>query len=93
MEHKYIIMNFGNGYHGCYQTEKVELADIFEQCEVTEEDIDEYVYQQALENAESYEYVATGYGNDFESEEDRDFYYENIDWGWRYCDEDDNIYD
>lgn len=72
------IKFFGeNGYCGCD----------FEQYEKYEDDmpddvLDEIAADLVQENAESFEHAATGWGNDFESEEDREFYYENASGGW-----------
>lgn len=68
-----------NGYCGC------DMEDVLTFEEGTSEiEIDECIRDIAIDHAESFEYVATGWGNDFESDEDRDFYYENIDYSWKY---------
>ena len=51
---------------------------------MTEEDLNEIAEQFGQENAESYEYLATGWEGEFESEEDREQYYENCTCGWDY---------
>lgn len=38
---------------------------------------DEYIEDMARDNAESYSYFATGYGEDWESVEEEEEYYEN----------------
>lgn len=45
--------------------------------DITEEELNDYAEQFRFENAESFEYCATGWDDDFETEEDRQSYYED----------------
>ena len=74
---KYIKFYGGNGYCGC----DFEQYEAYED-DVTEEALAEIAYDLANDNAQSYEYIATGWDEDFESEEERESYYENIEYGW-----------
>lgn len=72
------IKFFGeNGYCGC----DFEQYEAYED-DMTDDVLDEIAADLVQENAENYEYTATGWGNSFESEEDREFYYENASGGW-----------
>lgn len=66
----YIKFVGGNGYCGC----DWEEYQAFE--EFNEKEFDEILEELSYENAESYEYIATGWGEDFETEEDREDYYD-----------------
>ena len=66
----YIKFIGGNGYCGC----DWEEYQAFE--EFNEKEFDEILEELSYENAESYEYVATGWGEDFETEDDREDYYD-----------------
>lgn len=66
----YIKFVGGNGYCGC----DWEEYQAFE--EFNEKEFDEILEELSYENAESYEYVATGWGEDFETEDDREDYYD-----------------
>lgn len=55
--------------------------------DVTEEELNEILYEMVADNAESFEYLATGWGEDFESEEERNSYYEDCTGGWRFITE------
>ena len=81
---KYVRFYGGNGYCGCDYEEYQSFED-----DILESLIDEYSKDLAYENAEAFEYIVTGWGNSWESEEDRDSYYENaFDYcGWDYCSE------
>ena len=74
---KYIKFSGGNGYCGCEFEEYQAFDD-----NVSEETLGEIAGDLAQNNAESYEYVATGWDEDFESEEDRNSYYEDVYCGW-----------
>ena len=69
---KYYHLSGGNGYCGCDWDEYVVFYD-----DVLIEDVIAYAMQLARDIAESYEYIATGWHKDFESEEDREEYYDN----------------
>ena len=49
---------------------------------VTEEELDEYAEDRGIQNAESFEYLATGWDEDFENDDERDNYYASCSWGW-----------
>ena len=66
----YIKFVGGNGYCGC----DWEEYQAFE--EFNEKEFDEILEELSYENAESYEYIATGWGEDFETEDDREDYYD-----------------
>ena len=68
---RYIKFTGGNGYCGCDIEEYVEYED-----DTTDEELDVDAREYALDNGETYEYVATGWDEDWECEEDRDNYYE-----------------
>lgn len=74
----YILYMGGNGYCGC-DWEEVREYDSF-----NEDEFNETLYQLSCDYAESYEHVATGWDGSFETEEDRDDYYncavENGNW-------------
>lgn len=74
---KYIKFYGGNGYSGC----DFEQYEVYED-NITEEALAEIAYDLANDNAQSYEYVVTGWDGEFESEEEREDYYENIECGW-----------
>lgn len=69
---KYIRFTGSTGYAGTDYEEYVAFPD-----EVTEKEIDEYSYDLAAENAETYEYVARGWGEEWEDEDDRTMYYDD----------------
>lgn len=73
---KYIRFTGSAGYAGTDYEEYVAFPD-----DVTEEEIDEYSYEQAAENAETFEYVVRGLG-EWEDEDDRTTYYDNA---MNYC--------
>lgn len=49
---------------------------------ITDEELGEIASEIIYHNAESFEYLATGWGEDFESEEDRESYYQDCTGGW-----------
>ena len=67
---KYFKIVGGNGYCGC------DFEDVVALPEEVANEIEQIAYDMAIENAESYEYIVTGWHNDWESEEDRDSYYD-----------------
>jgi len=68
---RYIHFYGSNGYCGCDYDEYISFED-----NITDEEIEAYSNDIAYQNAESYEYTLAG-RMDWESEEERDFYYEN----------------
>ncbi len=81
---KYVRFSGGNGYCGCDYEEYVMFDD-----DCPEDEIENYSIELAYQNAESFEYVETGWDSDFEDENDREMYYENAlsYCGWDYCSE------
>lgn len=75
---KYIKFYGGNGYCGC----DFEQYKVYEDEEVDEDFLNDVAEELGMDNAQSFEYVAVGWDNDFESEEERDYYYENCYWSW-----------
>ena len=78
----YVRFYGGTGYCGCDYEEYEAFPD-----DVDVSYIDELSQDMAYENAESFEYVVTGCGESWESDEDRDEYYEDaLEYcGWDYC--------
>lgn len=74
---RYIHFIGGNGFCGCDIDEYVAYPD-----GTPDEEIEADSDVKAQENAESFEYVATGWDDDFEDEEERDNYYENAYCNW-----------
>ena len=81
-EMKYVRFYGGNGYCGCDYEEYHVFDD-----DMSESEIETYAIELGYENAENYEYVVTGYDEDFETEDDRQQYYEDAlsYCGWDYC--------
>jgi len=81
-EMKYVRFYGGNGYCGCDYEEYYQFSD-----DCPEEEIETCSMDLGYENAENYEYVVTGYDEDFETEDDRQQYYEDAlsYCGWDYC--------
>ena len=79
---KYVRFYGGNGYCGC----DYEYYESFDD-DTSENEIETYATELGYENAESYEYVVTGWNEDFETEDDRQEYYEDAlsYCGWDYC--------
>lgn len=74
---RYIKFTGGTGYCGC---------DIEEYCEyddsITDSELDSVAEEMAYEQGETYGYVATGWGEDWECEEDREAYFEGCSCEW-----------
>ena len=79
---QYVRMVFDNGYSECREENYLAFDD-----ECTERDINMYAQENLQDYAESYAYVETGWGNDFEDEEDEGYYYENCDYDWDFISE------
>lgn len=69
---RYIHFYGTNGYCGCDYDEYLEVED-----DTPAKEIDRYSEEFAYEWAESYEYVARGWDSDWESEDERNSYYED----------------
>ena len=72
---RYIRFTGGTGYCGC------DIEDYRAPDSVEDHEIDLIAEDMAHDNAESYEHVATGWGEGWESEQDEEDYYANA-----YCD-------
>lgn len=82
---KYVRFYGDNGYDGCSYEEYLA----FSEDEYDEEELNNMSDEYAQENAETYEYVVTGWNNDWDSEDDKEDYYNSIfDYcGWEYITE------
>ena len=65
----FVRINYSNAYCGCDVSEVLEVENIKEAETYAAESIHDY--------AESYTYLATGWNECFESEEEEEAYYEN----------------
>lgn len=79
----YVRFFGGNGYCGC----DYEEYQCFDSADITEAELNQMSSDMAYENAETYEYVVTGWDTDWESDEDRADYFDNAlsYCGWDYC--------
>ena len=73
---RYIKFTGGTGWSGCDFEDYVAYENIFD------EELDAIAEEYAAENGETYEYVAIGWGEDWETEQDREDYYENCWCEW-----------
>ena len=73
---RYFHLSGGNGYCGCDWDEYIAVTE--EDFESDSSYIESCADNFAYEYAESYEYVVTGWNEDWESEEDREDYYDSI---------------
>ena len=88
---KYVRFTGGNGYCGCDYEEYAAYDDDYD--EVL---IEQTATELAYENAETYEYVALGWGSQWDSdidEAEREEYYEDAlsYCGWDYCSEEEYL--
>lgn len=74
---RYIIVTRSNGYCGCDSTE----CYIFPEG-TTNEEIDKYIEEGMYDYAESYEYVARGWDEDWEDEDEAEAYYNECCFDW-----------
>ncbi len=76
---RYIKYHFENGYCGCDEDDVIAFND-----DITNDQIDSYLYDDLQEYASGFENVAEGYDYEegWESAEDEEFYYENCDYSW-----------
>ncbi len=79
---KYVHFSGSNGYCGTDYDEYVAFED-----DCSENEICEYSDELAYQCAESYESTATDWATGFETEDDREAYYEDAMsyCGWNYC--------
>lgn len=78
---RYVRFYGNNGYCGTDYEEYVAFED-----DVTIQELDEYSHDLCYENAETFEYMVTGWGESWESAEDEEEYYENaLEYGgWEF---------
>ena len=85
----YVRFSLSNGYCGCRREDYVK--HIVENDDISQSAIDEHIQEwfenEMYEYLETYEYVATGWGEDWESEEDREAYYQGEYCNWEYITE------
>lgn len=74
---RYIHFTGGNDYCGCDIDEQEAFPD-----NVTDYELDEIAENKAIENGESFSHCATGWNEDFESEEEEEDYYEGCWCEW-----------
>jgi len=80
---RYVIVTRYNGYCGCDSTEYYIFPE-----GMADGEIDEYIEEGMYDYAEDYEYVARGgWDEDWESEDDREEYYNNCGFDWREADD------
>lgn len=85
---RYIKVGYGNGYCGCDGEEYLHT-------DMSDEELNDYAQEQAMYNAESYDYMVWGWDCDSaeqyaedndvtveEAEEMMEFYWENINSYW-----------
>lgn len=65
----FVRITYSNNYCGCDEVDVMEVLNMKEAEDEATTHLQEY--------AENYDYVATGWGEDFESDEEREYYYEN----------------
>lgn len=65
----FVRINYSNGYCDCDESEVLEVENI--------EEAEAYAAEDIYDYAESNAYVATGWDEGFESEEEEEAYYEN----------------
>ena len=85
---RYVHFSFDNGYCGCQGEQYIKLTfedDTTE--EKIEETIKEYFEEEMYEFLETYAYVARGWGEDWETEEDEEAYYCGDYCGWELVSE------
>lgn len=75
---RYIVVTRNNNYCECDSEEYYIFPE-----GTSDSEIDKYIEEGMYDYAESYEYVARGWGEDWESEEDEEEYYNNCDFYWR----------
>lgn len=85
---RYARFSLDNGYCGCQKEEYLKLT--FED-DTTEEKIEEtfkeYFEEEMYQYLETYEYVARGWDDDWETEEDEEAYYCGDYCGWELVSE------
>lgn len=85
----YARFSFSNGYCGCNREDYICRIVIDD--DISQSAIDSFIQEEfeteMYEYLETYEYVATGWGKDWESEEDREAYYQGEYCNWNYITE------
>ncbi len=88
MKTVYVCFYLSNGYAGCH--EERYIKETFSD-DISDEIIDNYINDmyssEVYEYLETYSYIATGWGEGFESEEDREDYYSGEYCNWEYITE------
>lgn len=79
---KYVKFMYDTPYCGTDGEEYLAFDD-----NITEKELNEILNDMVYQNAESFEYCATGWDEDFESEEDREAYYEDCSGNWVFVSE------
>ena len=74
---RYIYFTGGTGYCGCDFEEVMEYPD-----GTPDEILDIDAQEKAIDNGESFEHVATGWDDDFETDEEREDYYAECWCNW-----------
>lgn len=84
----YVRFSFSNGYCSCDREDYERGVGVDD---ITQEEVDSYIQEEfkdrMYEYLKTYEYVATGWGKDWESEEDREAYYQGEYCSWNYITE------
>lgn len=70
---RYIRFYCNTGYH---------KEEEYSHTDMTDEELDAEANELAQYTAESYDYLARGWGQSWESPEDEEEYYNNLDYGW-----------
>ena len=74
---RYIHFYGGTGYCGCDFDEYLAVSD-----DTFDATLDSMAEDFAYDNGESYEHVATGWGNGWENEDEQEDYYQNCWCNW-----------
>ena len=92
MKTVYVCFYLSNGYAGCDDEHyfKEEFPDDTPD-EVIDSFINDLYSAEVYDYLETYSYVATGWGEDFESEEDEEYYYSGEYCNWEYITEEEYL--
>ena len=85
---KYVKMWVDTPYCGTKNTQYLEVPD-----DVDENDLNEECEEWSYSNADDYSYLATGWGEDFEDEDEREDYYADCSSysGWTFISEEEYL--
>lgn len=78
----YVHAEFDNGYRTGCEDNYYEFTD-----EVTAEEIEQTIREDANEYFANWEYLATGWDSGFDSDEDEQEYYDGCSYSWEYITE------